>query len=77
MWDGQVIRGERKRGQGSQLRVPDPGGREDGGVIGRNQEGKGNSNLEADNFVWVGHLELEMLTGHSSQCVKSLLLAGL
>ena len=72
MWDGQV-----KGGQGSQLRVPDPGGREDGGVIGRNQEGKGNSNLEADNFVWVGHLELELLTGHPSRCVNSLPLAGL
>lgn len=72
MWDGQV-----KGGQGSQLRVSDPGGREDGGVIGRNQEGKGNSNLEADNFVWVGHLELELLTGHPSRCINSLPLAGL
>lgn len=72
MWDGQV-----KGGQGRQLMVSDPGGREDGGVIGRNQEGKGNSSLEADNFVWVGHLELERLTGHPSQCVNSLPLAGL
>ena len=47
---GLVIRCKGKGRDGSRLRVSDLGGQEDGGVIGRNKEGRGKSHVEEDNL---------------------------